>query len=284
MTADRIAEPSGQGAHAVTKRALARDDEAIGGGVRDMGNRLGKSIVLADPGNLVYGRGEYALACTYYSACLETRRALGDLRGIAAALDYLGRAVREQGDYARACDLHAESLAMRRELNDKQSIALALNHLGAVKTYLGECEEARKLLEESLAYSRETGDKAGLAEALSLLGELSQIARDVTTARAYWSQSLAIEKEAGDKSSMAALLEAFAGLARSDTQFYEAAQMLGAADTIRREISNPVRPSQRSHHAQTVATVRAALGIERFQQAWAEGQALTLEQALRLTQ
>ena len=63
---------------------------------RSLGNGIGESIVLANLGNLVYGQGEYALACTYYADCLLRRRDLGDRRGIAAALDYMGRAVRTE--------------------------------------------------------------------------------------------------------------------------------------------------------------------------------------------
>ncbi len=250
---------------------------------RALKNASGVSVVLANLGNVVYAQGEYALACAHYGECLEARRTLGDRRGIAAALDYLGRAVREQGDYARACELHTESLAMRRELNDKESIALSLNHLGTVKAFLGEREEARCLHEESLTVAGEIGDKGSMAEALSHLGELARLRGDEKAARAYVLQSIAILREVGDKSGLAASLEACAGLARSEEQFYAAAQMLGAADTLRREISNPVRPSQRPHYEQTLAAVRETLGEERFRQAWEKGQVLTLEHALDLT-
>ena len=250
---------------------------------RALQNASGASVVLANLGNVVYAQGKYALACAHYGECLETRRALGDRRGIAAALDYLGRAVREQGDYARACALHTESLAMRRELNDKESIALSLNHLGTVKTFLGEREAARCLHEEGLAVAREIGDKGSMAEALSCMGELARLTGDEKATRDYFLQSLAISQELGDQSNLAATLEACAGLARSEEQFYGAAQMMGAADAIRRAISNPVRPTQRPRYEQIIAALRATLGEARFQQAWNGGCALTLEHALQLT-
>ena len=172
---------------------------------------------------------------------------------------------------------------MRRELNDKQSIALSLNHLGTAQTYLGEREEARRLLEESVTLTEAIGDKAAQAEALSQLAELAGLAGNEQEARAFWSQSLALMREAGDQSSIAAILEAFAGLARSEDQYYGAAQMLGAADAIRREISCPVRPSQRPGYEQTLANTRGKLGEARFQQAWAEGQSLPIETSFELT-
>lgn len=131
--------------------------------------------------------------------------------------------------------------------------------------------------------SQEIGDKGSLAEALSHLGELARLSGDQKAARAYLLQSIAILQEVGDKSSLAASLEAFAGFAALTEQSYSAAQMLGAADAVRHEISNPVRPSERPHYEQTIAAVREALGMERFQQAWAQGRALTLEQALQFT-
>ena len=250
---------------------------------RAIGYRPGEAVVLANLGNVVYAQGKYALACTYYSECLEARRILGDKRGIAAALGYWGRAMRELGDYSRAFDLLNESLAMRRELNDKPSIALSLNHLGTIKAYLGETEEARQLFEESMAVAQEIGDKGCLAEALGQLGELARIAQDEKSARAYFSQNIAILQEMGDQVGLAGALETFAGFAHTEEQFYRAAQMLGAADAVRRESSSPVRPTQQPHYEQIIATTRETLGEARLRQAWEEGCALTLEQALRLT-
>jgi predicted ATPase/DNA-binding SARP family transcriptional activator len=249
---------------------------------RETGNRMGEAVVLANLGNVVYALGEYTLACTYYDACLEARRAMGDQRGIASALDYLARAVREQGDYRRACDLHTESLAMRRTLQDKHGIALALNHLGRIKNFLEEREEARLFLEESLPYWRELGDKMGLAEALSQLGQLFLQESDRETARQHWSESLEIIRESGDLSSLAGLMEAFASLAVLESHFYAAAQLLGRADVIRKEISNPHQPTTRSQYERIVSSVREALGEECFLQAWTEGVGMTNEKAILL--
>jgi predicted ATPase len=250
---------------------------------RASGHRKGESIALVNLGNVFYGRGEYDLACTYYNECLTVRRDLGDQRGIASVLDYLARAVREQGDYQQASNLHSESLAMRRELNDKPGIVLSLNHLGRVKTYLDEPEAARALLEESLVYCQEIGDKTGRAEALAQLGELSRREQNDTAARAYWWESLALLHTAGEKSGIAELFEAFAGVAKSEAQLYNAAQLLSLAEAIRDEISNPIRSSIRARYDEIVTAVCEALGQERFQQAWTEGRSLTLEQAIRLT-
>jgi len=245
-----------------------------------IGSRRSESNVLANLGNLVYGQGDYALACTYYEACLAARRALGDRRGIASVLDYMARAVREQGDYRRAYELHAESLTMRRELNDKQGVALALNHAAFAKILLEEGTEARTMLEESLLISREIGDRAALAEASALLGELAHQQDALTTARACWSESLIIWQEAGDRASLASLLESFAGLAQSETRSDAAAQLLGFADALRTEISSPLPPSRRLHYERTLHAVQTTLGSERLQQAWREGAALTLPQAI----
>ena len=250
---------------------------------RAAGYKTGESIVLANLGNLVYGRGEYARACAYYEECLALRRALGDRRGIASVLDYYARVVREQGDYLRAGALHAESLAMRRELKDKLGVATALNRLSVIKTVIGEPEAARALLLESVVYWRKMGDRSGLAEALGQLGELARRDRDDRAARAYWSESLSIQRETGDRSSVPGLLEAFAELAASCARPDGAARLYGAAAAIREAISRPVRASGLGRYEQAVASVRNSLGAERFEAAWAEGRALSIEQAIALT-
>ena len=139
------------------------------------------------------------------------------------------------------------------------------------------------MLLESVNYWREIGDRSGLAEALSQLGELSRRDNNQAAARTYWSESLSIQLAAGDRSSVAGLLEAFADLSAADGDHDRAARMFGLAASIREEISNPIRPSSRSRYEQSVEIVKISLGRERFEQAWAEGECLPIEQALQLT-
>jgi hypothetical protein len=56
--------------------------------------------------------------------------------------------------------------------------------------------------------------------------------------------------------------------------------LLGAATTVRETLGAPLPASERAEYEQAVAPTRAALGEAAWAAAFAEGQALTLEQAI----
>jgi DNA-binding NarL/FixJ family response regulator len=59
-----------------------------------------------------------------------------------------------------------------------------------------------------------------------------------------------------------------------------AAQLYGAASSLRTLLGAPLPPIDRPYYQQTVAAVRAQLDEPTFQNAWTAGQALTLEEAI----
>jgi hypothetical protein len=57
----------------------------------------------------------------------------------------------------------------------------------------------------------------------------------------------------------------------------------GAAQRLREEVGSPLPPSERPNHDRRVAAARASAGDdEAFDNAWQEGRAVTLEQAMQL--
>ena len=61
-----------------------------------------------------------------------------------------------------------------------------------------------------------------------------------------------------------------------------AARLCGAAAALRVAIGAPLHPTERADYERTVAALRVALGDAAYEAAWAQGQALTLEQAIAL--
>ena len=57
-------------------------------------------------------------------------------------------------------------------------------------------------------------------------------------------------------------------------------RLLGTAQTLREAIGSPMAPPDRPLVARAVAAARRSLGDDAFSTAWAEGRALTLEQAV----
>jgi hypothetical protein len=65
-------------------------------------------------------------------------------------------------------------------------------------------------------------------------------------------------------------------------RYQQAALLGGAAEAMREDLGMLLPGDQRAGHEEVVGTMRAALGEEAFAAAWAEGRALSLEDAVAL--
>jgi hypothetical protein len=59
-----------------------------------------------------------------------------------------------------------------------------------------------------------------------------------------------------------------------------AARLFGAAEALREAIGTPFARVEQEAHRRRLSRVRALLGEEAFAAAWAEGRAMTVEQAM----
>jgi predicted ATPase/DNA-binding CsgD family transcriptional regulator len=247
---------------------------------RALGDQEGAGLALYVLGMLAHNRGDYERATTFYEESLLLLRELGNKRGMALVLSGLGLTVLYQGDSERARALGEESLLLFKELGDTRSTASSLTNLGITLLEGRDYERAAALFEESLSLRRKLGDKGGSAHTLALLGRVALERHDLERARGCYAESLALRQETGDKEGIAAALEGLAGVAGVRGQPMSAARLYGAAAALRETIGAPLPPTDRAYSERTVAVIGAHLDEAVFTKAWAEGQAMSLEQAL----
>ena len=164
-------------------------------------------------------------------------------------------------------------------------IAAVLRDLGSVAYELEDYASARSLHEQSLAVLQEAGNKTGIAYGLYYLGLMTDTDGDHAAAVSLFKQSLTMHREAEDSLGTYMCL---AGLGDwtgvrtelSPDQRERAVRLLGAA-TLQFEVMGFVlRPRDRHRYEHGLALARAQLGDEAFEKAWAEGRALSIEQAI----
>ena len=78
-------------------------------------------------------------------------------------------------------------------------------------------------------------------------------------------------------------LECFAELAAAKHAHKRVGTILGAAAHVRKEIGLSLPLHDEREHTRVAAATRAALGDDAFDQAWREGSAMELEEAVRYT-
>jgi predicted ATPase/DNA-binding SARP family transcriptional activator/Tfp pilus assembly protein PilF len=231
-------------------------------------------------GEVAAEQGEYDRARMLYQESLEIHGTLGDGAGITWPLAGLAEVARALGEYEAARAYAEQSLAIYRRWGDRRHAAQLLRDLGFVACCQGEYERAQQLFNESLSIFREYGDQADISLSLKGLGEVALARQDFAAARACYQECLTILRDLGGRKSIAAALEGFARLAEAEGQSERAARLLGTTAAIRKSLGSPLPPGERAQYDQCVTTARADMGEAAFATAWAEGEAMTLEQAL----
>jgi predicted ATPase len=251
-------------------------------GVGDSSEALAaaRAKALIGAGVLADAQGDYLGAAALYEECVALRRKLGDKSGIAAALSNLAIAVWLQGNHRRAMTLYEEALALKRELGDPAGIAASLNNLGSVAHQLGDYPRATALLEEGLALWRQAGHTRGIATTLVNLATMAGAQGDYARATALFQESLTLGLQLGARVTIAEGLEGLATVDAETKQYRRAALLWAAAAALRATMEAPMQPDEREHYRAMVGRVREALGATEFAAAWAEGEALSMEEAV----
>ncbi len=236
-------------------------------------------------GMLYYRRGDQtagdtaeARAC--YEECLEAFRGLGDRSQIALALADLGRVNADLGEYASARSLLEESLSLQRRLGDEHGIAVATYNLGWLDFLRGDHASARPDLEEGLAIFRKLGDKFHLGGCVLYLGCLDCEQGDYAAGRSRFVELTRLVSFQQYRYVAPLVVEAFVVLAAAQGQAARALRLAGAASELRRVMGAQFRLGWQKYLARRLELARQALGEEADAAAWAEGERMTLEEAL----
>jgi ATP/maltotriose-dependent transcriptional regulator MalT len=259
-------------ASSLTEKSLAlfrevRDKEGIAWSLNNLGSGLSC-------------QGEYARAILLLEESLVLFREVENSEGIACALINLADVFFiSQGDLARVYTLLQEGLAVCREMGHKEGLAWGLGLLGQLFLQQGDAVKARLLLEEDVTLSREIGYRHAIAESLSLLGRVEALEGDYAAARAFYEESLAIGRDVGDKLSIAFYLERWADVVAAQGEPAWAAQLWGAAESMREALGTPIPPVYCAANERSVAATYTQLGEKAFAAMWAEGRKMTPEQA-----
>jgi hypothetical protein len=115
---------------------------------------------------------------------------------------------------------------------------------------------------------------------LTELGFLAEQRGDRAEATRLHLEGFAAARARGERRMVALALEGLAGAVGSADQHRAAARLLGVADAIRRSVSVPAAPSERTEIDRIAATARRALGEPGFTAAFEHGATLTPEDAV----
>ncbi len=230
---------------------------------------------------LASSQGRYSRACTLFEESLAFFREIEHNKGIAHTLSQLAQALFvSQGDQARVRSLLDECLALSREVGFKEGIAAVQCLLGQLALGQGDLVTAHSLAEESVMLYKEMGHRHGTAESLAVLGKVLAVGGDYAAAHALYEESLVLSGELGEKWMIAACLVGLGEVVAAQQKLAWAAQLWGTAEALRDALGVPVPPVERAGYERSLSAARVHLGERAFAAAWAQGRAMTPEQAL----
>jgi hypothetical protein len=132
---------------------------------------------------------------------------------------------------------------------------------------------------EALSTFREMGDSFLLAQILSGLGWVAAINGDHEAAARYIGEGLPLAQELGSGKLSAMCLEGLAVVYGAKGEGTRAARLYGAAEALRLAIGATLSPADQAELERHLATARATLDATSWEAAWADGRAMTAEQA-----
>jgi tetratricopeptide (TPR) repeat protein len=209
-------------------------------------------------------------------------REVGDTWGSAFGLWALGEYHADRGDLATAQAFLEQSTRANTGVGDRWLSAQVQQALAQVAFKSGDFARAQALLKQPLQPLRDLDDQRFIGLNFTRLATVARVAGERAVARGYYCQALPIFLDSGDSGASADALLGLAALALQEGAAVQAVRLAGAAHVAAR----PAVPNvigEWGHLPDAVQIREAATRVVSeadVAQSWAEGQALTLEQAI----
>ena len=237
-------------------------------------------VALHGVGQIAHDHEEYDRACALYEESLQLFEHLGDTEEIGWSLEHLGKLALDRNNHAQASVLFERALAYLRRVGHIWGLAVALHDVGDMALHQGNYVRAQSVYDEVLALRRTLGDRRGIAAALYSQGLLAHDRGDYAAAHESLAESLALNRELGNDPESANVLAAFAEIASGSSQWERALRLAGAATNLSKTLGAPLPQRAQGRLERWVEPAHLMVDSEACATAWAEGQAMTLEQAI----
>jgi predicted ATPase/transcriptional regulator with XRE-family HTH domain len=243
--------------------------------------RKDRALALFERCGLLWMEAELDTAERVFSQAVAEAEGLDDPLIEEWALMTRAHFAMRRGDLGQAATLMEEAVVSYRRHGLAQTPQLLLMTRARMEYRRGQRMRGRALVEEALAEFRTmAGDRQWIAEALNSLGDFDCDAGQFARAAANYGEALAQSRALKDIWSMTDSVLGFAAVATGIGQTARAARLLGAAEGLYGQLGISLPPYDRDNYPQTVSATRTALGETDFATAYAEGRALTVEQAI----
>ncbi|MGH8973756.1 MAG: helix-turn-helix transcriptional regulator [Acidimicrobiia bacterium] len=257
--------------HGLSARALATEagDPALAGAMAEL-----------TLGWLALAEGRIDEAADVLEMVLREPRASGPTREDPMLTGVWGRVLAARGDVAGADAVLADAVRLAVENGDGVQIGLCLGWQVSLLRFQDDRRSARALAEQLQSHGRQQGHPGFEVVALRELGHLARMDGDLETADDLAHRALALGAGAGTLPDVEQTLVAVAGIAAAEESWEEAVRLFAAADALGHRLGSALPSWDQPGRDADLDLARAALEPEAFDAAWAEGEALDVDEAV----
>lgn len=243
-------------------------------------DRWGLAYALHTWGFILWQQAKHDQARPILEESAHLFKLLGDRVTGVFPLAILGSLAIQQGNRAKGEAILTECVALVKTLGDTLATDWVMTEYANLAHYQGDYGRAEVLYQTVLATSRVKGHRYGVTEMLRFLGLLAIAQGDYSKARALLLDALSLCQRGGYKRSVVHCLSALAALPDQTPNRSFAVHLLStvSAQLTTNEIS--LAPMDRTLFEQTSIEVRHQVDANLFNLAWAEGQTMTLDDAV----
>jgi predicted ATPase len=245
-------------------------------------SRVGRARALVLVGIVSISLVDLDPSMPLFEEALALFRREGDKAGASLALLGAGLEALYGGDAEQAERLFEESVSHFRQTNDDWGLSLALTFLGEVPLSQRDFVRAEWYFEKGLTLSRQILNTRGTYNSLYHLALSAQAQEDYARAVHLYKEALLIVGHIRDRGNEGYCLEGLAACSAGQGSYERAARLYGAADMAFSSIDISFHPfgTDPASHQRSRALARSQLSEERWTTVWAEGRAMTSEQAV----
>lgn len=249
---------------------------------KDLADLDGIATRLCNLGRIAMFQGEYTQARALVKEGLTYYRAVGNLESYRGWPRFVLLMLEAQiGGDPDAVYQAEEGLKYYRETQDILSLIDGTFVFAFVEWSFGNFERAERFAQEVLALNP-YGNLDFFGNNIDMcLGRLALTQGKIEQAGQHFKNQISNMTEAGVRVlTVVEILDSLAVFLTFQNQMALAVKIFSAVDVLYFRFSPGLYPRQRSEHNSALASARAALGKEAYSRIWAEGQGLTLWQAL----
>jgi ATP/maltotriose-dependent transcriptional regulator MalT len=231
-------------------------------------------------GDVALTRGDFERAEEWFEEGLALCREAGDRRVSIWLLGGMTNVALGRDDYRRAEEIFDEAIALARELGDALTLELFLNGLSYVFLLQGDYPRATTMCEEAVALLRARGYRGILVNVIDTLAWALLQGGNRDRAVALHREGLMLCKGQDDRTNAAAYLEGLACEAAIAGEASRTATLFGKARALREAADFQLLTGERKMHEPYFMTARSRLNEASWEAAFAEGRAMTFEDAI----